>query len=392
MWLKKEKEGGKIYMGDTMIKKFSVKNYRNFKDKITLDFSKIGNYDFNEYCIRDNILTKTMIYGQNGVGKSNLGFALFDIVQVLTDRHITEEKNNDRLFLNADSMDKKVEFYYELVLDKYKIVYEYHKKDSKRLSYEELLVNDDVIFSYDFEKNEFICNNLDKVGAETLNFEFYESSTSILRYIAHNGNIGAMPTIKLIMSFVNGMLWFRSLERNQFIGMNKNITNLIDYLVVNDYLKDFQKFLNKVTGINYLLEPNRDDITEEKRILEVHQNGKLDFWSAASNGTRALTLFYYWMTMFQDATFVWIDEFDAFYHFELSRNIAKEVLAYEKSQIVFTTHNTYLMSNELLRPDAYFILRNGKVKGLPELTFRELRQGHNLEKLFRNGEFEDEKE
>ena len=49
-----------------------------------------------------------------------------------------------------------------------------------------------------------------------------------------------------------------------------------------------------------------------------------------------------------------------------------------------------MLSNSLLRPDAYLILRNGKVRNLPDSTFRELREGHNLEKLFRNGDFEDE--
>lgn len=34
-----------------MLKKFTVKNYKNFKDEISLDFSKIAGYQFNKDCL-----------------------------------------------------------------------------------------------------------------------------------------------------------------------------------------------------------------------------------------------------------------------------------------------------------------------------------------------------
>jgi hypothetical protein len=55
---------------------------------------------------------------------------------------------------------------------------------------------------------------------------------------------------------------------------------------------------------------------------------------------------------------------------------------------VFTTsHNTYLMTNELLRPDCNFIITDNKIKALVDCTEKELRWGHNIEKLFRGGAF-----
>ena len=38
-----------------MIKKFSVKNFKNFKEKLTLDFSKIRDYGFNQSLIKNNL-------------------------------------------------------------------------------------------------------------------------------------------------------------------------------------------------------------------------------------------------------------------------------------------------------------------------------------------------
>ena len=43
-----------------MLKRFTVSNYKNFKDEISLDFSKIGEYSFNADC-----LSIRLIYGRN---------------------------------------------------------------------------------------------------------------------------------------------------------------------------------------------------------------------------------------------------------------------------------------------------------------------------------------
>ena len=61
-----------------MLKKFSVENFKGFKDKITLDIGSPSNYGFHPEIIEGNCITKGIIYGINGCGKSNLGLAIFD--------------------------------------------------------------------------------------------------------------------------------------------------------------------------------------------------------------------------------------------------------------------------------------------------------------------------
>ena len=46
------------------------------------------------------------------------------------------------------------------------------------------------------------------------------------------------------------------------------------------------------------------------------------------------------------------------------------------------------MTNDLLRPDCNFILANGRIKSLNACTDKELRFGHNIEKLFRGNAFQ----
>ena len=114
-----------------------------------------------------------------------------------------------------------------------------------------------------------------------------------------------------------------------------------------------------------------------------------DFFKIASTGTRSLALFYYWYIRMEKASFVFIDEFDAFYHYELSESVQKRLRRITDVQVFTTTHNTDLMSNDLLRPDCYFILKDNKIKAISELTEKELRLAHNLQKMYKAGAFND---
>jgi len=113
---------------------------------------------------------------------------------------------------------------------------------------------------------------------------------------------------------------------------------------------------------------------------------RIPFQWVASTGTRNLELQYYWLKEMDNASFVFIDEFDAFYHHELSYKICKRLFE-GNNQVFVTTHDTFLLSNDLLRPDCFFILRNNEIKAICDLTDKELRFAHNLEKLYRGGTF-----
>ena len=62
-----------------MIKRFEVEGFKGFSKKLTFDMTA-RDYEFNSNIVRNNIVNKAIVYGKNGVGKSCLGIALFDIV------------------------------------------------------------------------------------------------------------------------------------------------------------------------------------------------------------------------------------------------------------------------------------------------------------------------
>ena len=77
-------------------------------------------------------------------------------------------------------------------------------------------------------------------------------------------------------------------------------------------------------------------------------------------------------------------------HYEMADHVIRFFKRrYPKCQMIMTSHNTNLMTNRLMRPDCLFILsREGNLTALCNATQRELREGHNLEKMYISGEFE----
>ncbi|NRA85601.1 MAG: ATP-binding protein, partial [Gammaproteobacteria bacterium] len=152
-------------------------------------------------------------------------------------------------------------------------------------------------------------------------------------------------------------------------------------------LPDFEQFLNEA-GIDCKLKVSG---IKNDEFIEFEFNSKsIEFSVVASTGTMSLGIFYYWWLKLESGKlqFAYIDEFDAYYHFSLSKLIVKKLSTVD-CQCILTTHNTGIMSNELLRPDCYFEINAQKISPLYQLSDRELRKAHNLEKMYRAGAFDE---
>ena len=81
---------------------------------------------------------------------------------------------------------------------------------------------------------------------------------------------------------------------------------------------------------------------------------------------KALAMFYVWQRVIetQNCKFVFIDEFDAYYHHDLSQIIIDKLKEMTDTQVLLTTHNTSNISNNILRPDCYFIMDDKKITSL----------------------------
>ncbi len=369
-----------------MLKRFEVENVKNFSERIVLDFTKVHDYQFNSHCVKDGILKNIIIYGKNAVGKSNLGMALFDIVATLTDENVGFYKGKyANVFLNADSEREYGEFLYVFQIDNSEIVYKYRKCDIETIVAEELVINDKCIFSFGFYADKNI-QRLDEIGITSLNKEIKLDEMSFLRYIIKNTLSEEAPLLKQLYKFVTGMMWIRSFENNQLIPTKKRVT-VTQFLCDNNLVDRFSEFLRTFGIKNEILVETQLD--GKKALYFKHTKRNIPAFESASSGTLALATLFFALHLQEDKTFLWLDEFDSFYHYELAESIVKYLAKQYNFQLVFTSHNTNLLSNRIMRPDCYFILFENKLVALPDATDRELREGHNLEKMYQSGEFEE---
>ena len=372
-----------------MLKKFSVTNYRQFNEKIEFDLTA-SNYAFNNICVSNGIVRLGLIYGINGSGKSTLGWAIFDLVSHLTDN---KSNGNTEHYLNANSTEKYATFEFELLITIkkkiFKVFYKYQKDANRVLMNEVFKIDDEIIIDYNLGQPFFS----QLPDTESLNKNINPNQNlSALKYIYSNTSLDKRKTnCKVFLEFINfvqNMLWFRSVfEGWDYIGYrfgNSKIEKKI--LQKHNGLKDFEIFLNSF-GLDFQLTKITNNgnptigIKFDKKIIP--------FFEIVSTGTRTLTLFYHWWIEVKDNNIplLFIDEFDCSYHFSLSQEIVQKLKELTGTQVILTTHNTDLLSNEFIRPDCGYIIDGKKIRALNHLTRKELREAHNLEKLYHAGHF-----
>ena len=365
----------------TMLTKFAVKNFRGFAERIEWDLSHPSNYTFNTNAIKDGIIKNGIIYGPNGSGKTNFSVALFDIVNHLTQKFKKPEYYQNFVYGGDTSLN--VDFEYTFKFGNHEVEYQYSKNVLGVLINEALEVDGVEIFkrtmsSLKLDEKQFPINKDAK-----RNLQMNANSISIVNYLLTSYPLAKDHYLIQMRNFVDTMLWFRCLKVNEYMGFNNMVTILDEYIIKNNLVKDFSDFLENVSGQKFEFVQSRDT---DKMLFCKIGNGTIAFDLIASTGTQSLKLLYFWLKKMGQASFVFIDEFDAFYHFKLAFEVCKQLFNLD-CQVFTSSHNTYLMTNELLRPDCNFILQNNKIKPLQSCTEKELRFGHNIEKIYRAGAF-----
>lgn len=363
-----------------MLKKFTVSNYKNFKDEISLDFSKIGEYSFNADC-----LSMRLIYGRNATGKTNFGRAILDIKILLYGMFRNEENS---VLINADSQKDTAKFIYEFQFGSDEVVYKYSRFENRNLCDEELYINGEAIFKFDFKNSKFDFQGLSIISAETVNTNRYlnkdemdnEYVLPFLRWLINNTAFSDDSVLIQLFEYVRKMDMIT--VGNDLLYSNRNFLEDLKNPV---YLQSFEDFLN-LMGIECKL--ILQELPDGQAELYFTQNKLVPFYSTASSGTLALTSLY--QKIVSNPSLIYLDDFDAFYHYEMAEKLISFFKnKYPECQFIMTSHNTNLMTNKIMRPDCLFILSSrGTLTALCDATERELREGHNLEKMYISGEFE----
>ena len=279
--------------GDKMLKRFTVKGFKNFRDELVFDLTNVGKYSFNSDHIKNGIINKGIIYGKNGAGKSNLGEAIFDI-----ESNLDPEKSfrNASVYKNMFDLNQNPYFKYEFVFGNDEVVYEYRKSDPLTVVWERLWIDGEAVLTMDNDKIE--CNI---PAVKDLNFSSKTKNLSAVLFIYRTLSGKALKHIAALVEFAQNMLWFRG---------KSNPERIEDCIISENKVQDFESFL-RAMGLDYHL-----SVKEVPGIFEQGKPRKIIFAnfgkneaslnSVLSTGTESLTLFYYWSLRFKSLSFLFI--------------------------------------------------------------------------------------
>lgn len=365
-----------------MLKEFRVRNFMNFQDELVFSLADDKKYDFNNHVIQNKIIKDAVLVGDNATGKSNLGKAILDITNHLTDA--TSTKVTDGLYLNLFSKDSEAHFSYEFQFGEHNVCYKYDKTDVETVTREVLSIDGKEII-----KNSNNQTFVKLQGAETLNLEKKNMNMSFVKYVYANTALSKNSIDAEIftefMEFVQGMLVATATEAMKYAGFTNvhgNLFNLICKL--ENGVNDLELFLRNM-GIWYKL-IQKEDVNGANIYCEFGER-TVPLSAICSSGTRSLIFFFYWYKQSEGIKFIYLDEFDAFYHTKLSQAILKMLIGLNDVQVIVSTHNTDTLSNEILRPDCYFELKENDIKPFYKKTSKALREAHNLQKMYKAGAF-----
>lgn len=364
-----------------MLARFKVRNFKSFRDELVFDLQNINNYEFNTDCISNNIIKDAICYGPNAAGKTNLGYAILDIILHLTDKEKRLESYKQYCNLNSD--EKVAHFEYTFRFDEDEVCYLYEKSTPLQVVREIFSINGHKVIESEVGK----IPKISLSGTEQLNMDLWDENISFLKFVSANTKLDRTnKECRLFcqfFDFVNHMLFFSSVNGNRYIGTSNIYGSICGIIAESGETRGLQNFLADM-GIHYQLEAGETD--EGYSIYAVFKNSRVLFSKIWSSGTRAICCLYVWLMQSKNLSFMYLDEFDAFYHYEMAQTVVEHLKKYPV-QVVFTSHNTNLMTNELLRPDCNFELRDNQIASFAGKTQKALRKAHNIPKMYKAGAF-----
>ena len=409
-----------------MFEEFSFGNFRSFKDIQTLNMTSAKITSSNPVLDKENIipiegdvslLKSKAIYGANASGKSNVIKALGTFIKII--RNSMKEENVllmiDSFQLSTDTV--KQPTFFQLVFRIENIRYRYgFEADDKSLKSEWLFAtpnkrelplfireNDKIIKIDNKHFNEgFLYQKLFENSEEQI---FRDNSL----FLSHLASTGFGKLSKKIINTITSITIISGLGHQ---GM---------YNIAGDFLTDptKKKFIVELLkkadiGIGDLeiveifkedLQPNIEDENEPKRKIIVSSRplydkdftkqgtAKFSFGTQESEGSKKmfeLSPFIY--NSLKEGTTLVIDEFDSRFHPLLTKKIIELYNSNQNknAQLIFTTHDTNLLSAELLRKDQIDFVEKDKYGASHLYTLVEIkgiRNNASFEKDYIQGKY-----
>lgn len=376
-----------------MLKKLIINNINSIKT-CEIDFRK-GNYHFLEDNTIDDIANPIALYGHNGSGKTSVFNAIASLINLMVEpvEFLTPFVVNNFLYeeyvTKKSNNISKINGSIELIFFLDDIDYDYYIETS-RLGYitrEYLKKGNSVIIERDqqnyqynertfsFDNMSFLVPAIRKLASSEINdeiiqkcFSFISSFTFVnLPYI----NRGAFVTSKMYKN----------------MSINELLVNYSDE--VKEILKNYNEFpvysIKKKNALNSNSIPNAGF----SLVIEGENfKGELPF-EMISAGMRSQSVLLSILLSMPKNGVLFVDELEQALHPSAIASFLK-VVKEKKIQLVFSSHNTYIL--QLLRPDQVYFAKwyNGfsKYARLSKI-YPNIREINNMEKMYLSSVFDE---
>lgn len=412
-----------------MLVKFKVKNFKSFKDltEFSMESTKLKNLkDNNTFDINNiSLLKSAVVYGANASGKSSLLDAMEQMKQIVKNSvsiETTKKYFHQSFFLNVNTEMKETFFEKEFIVKEifYRYGFEIAKDStiSKEWLYQKKLqpnARETRLFDRNLQSIEL--GPLFKEG-KLIEDKTRENALFLSVVAQFNGEISErildwFEKFNILSSIKNEVFKhysFNKLEdeafKNKIVKFIKsadlNIYDISKKNITFDELKKDNNELEKLPDfvLNELKEKGLSTI--ETMHMQYNDDNSFNQFKSfdlgfESDGTqKLLALAAPILETLTDGTVLVIDELDNSMHTELVKAIVKLFNSKESNpnnaQLIFTTHDTKLLSQELFRRDqVWFVDKNiygaSELYSLVEYGKGTARNDLILEKNYLDGKF-----
>lgn len=403
-----------------MIIEFSVENFRSFKDQITLSMDSSSSKKIPQNLINlddgNNLLKSALIYGANSAGKSNLIKAIDFMKGMVVNSHtfnvdskipqvvpfkLSKTSTNEPSKFELIFLCGGKKYRYGFSCNSTKVFEEYLFETSKK--------KEKLVFSRsDTKKFEF--------GIDAEKQKMYQSQTiDNTLYISRATQLGYDKTKNVYDYF----------SENVIVNMNRTHTdtsNWIDYTITK--IKNDPKFKEKILDVlmkadfggieNFSIKTTRvpvrdasfgyssvdlifestDDFYTDYKVQTMHRTDdgeivQLDLNDESEGTKKTLSIVGPLLDIMEESKVLFIDELDSSLHPEITRMIVKLFNSKnnKSGQLIFTTHDTTLLDNELFRKDQVYLCSKepNSFTTLSSLLDYDIRQDIDFERAYLNG-------
>ena len=371
-----------------MLIQFNFKNFKSFREETTLDLSAARMTEFSDRVVtigNEKILQVAAIYGANASGKSNI-YSAFEYMSkyvVNSFKYGDEEEKFEEyrptpfLFDSISSdAESSFEVYFTVTGDKAEKIYNYgFCVDREGITEEWLNVKAKTARKYStvFYRNT-VENELDLSGFPKNSRNNIQVALEKQVLIVSLGAKLKISECKIIRDWflINEFADFGDIFTNFYLSRrlprrfveDKEVQNrVIEYLSsFDEHIKDF-----KIEKIPYDEENKRDayKINVLHKMIDSNDMAEIPLSMESAGTLKMFSLYPELQKVLERGSVFFIDELNARLHPLLVRNFVITFLNPEinknHAQLIFTTHDTWQLSNQLLRRDEiWFVEKNSQ--------------------------------